>query len=74
MINLIDKLFSGWAPHDIMWYSFCIMALIEVLVYAIVWGVRNKRKAEQRAARHGHSYDIPLWENEDDIDECSNSL
>lgn len=69
MIHLIDSLFSGWAPHDIMWYSFCIMALFEVLVYAVIWGIRNKRKTEQRA-RHGHSYDIPMWEEEDEHSAC----
>lgn len=73
MIRLIDNLFAAWAPHDIMWYSWCIMALLILLGWAIGAGIRNRHRMNvyRRTERHGHSYDIPMWEengNEDNTD------
>lgn len=75
MIQLIDRLFAGWAPHDVMWYSWCIMAGMILLGWAI--GIGVVRKARQETGRQeyyadpgqcrvsGGSYDIPMWEEEE---------
>lgn len=68
MVALIDRLFAGWAPHDIMWYSFCIMALLILFGLAIGAGIRNRHRVNvyrREYARSGKYYDLPL---EDEVD------
>lgn len=72
MIRIIDQLFAGWQPHDIVWYSWCMMAGMILLVWAI--GIGVMRKARQETGRNGStadpgqhlvrgsSYDLPLGE------------
>lgn len=69
MINLIDNLFAGWAPHDIMWYSFCIMAVLILLCWAVIAGIRNKHRRNvyrREYARSGRNYDLPLEDEDND--------
>ena len=74
MIRIIDQLFAGWQPHDIVWYSWCMMAGMILLVWAI--GIGVMRKARKETGRNGSAadpgqrrvsggcYDIPMWEEE----------
>ena len=67
MINLIDRLFAGWQPHDIMWYSWCIMAVLILFFWAVGAGIRRKHRenvARREFARSGRYYDLPLEEEE----------
>lgn len=74
MIRIIDQLFAGWAPHDIVWYSWCMMAGMILLVWAITAGIARRHRESFQSARYytdpgqgrvsGDSYDIPLWEDD----------
>ena len=71
MVALIDRLFAGWEPHDIMWYSFCIMACLILFVMAIVYGIRRKIRENRQSgypvhySRLGSDYDMELFEDDD---------
>ena len=69
MIRIIDQLFAGWQPHDIVWYSWCMMAGFIILGWAIGAGVKNRLREDrgtdpERSRESGSSYDIPIWEEE----------
>ena len=72
MVALIDRLFAGWAPHDIMWFSACIFILLEVFILSVACGVINKMREreedrEAESPRSGNKYDFPLYDD-DEID------
>lgn len=71
MIHLIDKLFAGWAPHDIMWYSWCILDCLILFAWAVIIGIRRKIGENYQSSypvhysRLGSDYDMELFEYDD---------